>query len=102
MNRRAREAAGTRRGSRRRRATGTRRPCGPAADAAAVPQQDPPSRSLQPPQYSLIVHPALDESELDDRQRHDQDKEHDRFGARESELEILEGVEVDAVDERAG
>src|SRR5438309_3168092 len=50
---------------------------------------------------SLVMHQPLDKAELNDRQRHDQDKEHDRFGACETELEILEGVEIDAVHERA-
>src|SRR6266705_3772327 len=50
---------------------------------------------------SLVMHESLDEAELDDRERHDQDEEHDRFGARESELEVLERVEIDAVDERS-
>src|SRR4029077_2486405 len=53
------------------------------------------------PPHSLVMHQSLDEAELNDRQCHDQDEEDDRFGARESELEVLEGVEIDAVDERA-
>ena len=39
------------------------------------------------------MHQPLDKAELNDRQRHDQDKEHDRFCARKTKLEILEGVE---------
>src|SRR5207245_7362493 len=47
---------------------------------------------------SLVMHQALHEAELDDREPEHQDKEHDRFGARESELAVLECVEIDAVD----
>src|SRR5437588_6782863 len=50
---------------------------------------------------SLVVHPALDDLELDHRQREHEDEEDHRLRARVAELEVLEGVQVDAVDERA-
>src|SRR5438132_4649568 len=51
---------------------------------------------------SLIVHPTLDEAELHEGQRQDEREEDDRLRARQSELEVLERVEVDAVDQRSG
>src|SRR5437868_3171783 len=100
MSTRARGAAGTPRGPRRSSAARRTRPCGPAAAAAAAPQRNPSWRS--PPRWrSLVMDQSLDEAELNDRQRHDEDEEHHRFGAREPELEVLEGVQIDAVNERA-
>src|SRR5437588_7628888 len=48
---------------------------------------------------SLVVDPPLDDLELDDGEREHQDEEDHGLRARVAELEILEGVEVDAVDE---
>src|SRR5688572_24905843 len=50
---------------------------------------------------SLVMHPPLDEAELDERERHDQEEKDHCLRARVSELEVLERVLIDAVHEHA-
>ena len=47
------------------------------------------------------MHSPLDDLELDDRQDEHEEEQHDGLRAGEPELEVLERVEIDAVDERA-
>src|SRR5438445_1968853 len=51
---------------------------------------------------SLVMNQPLDETELNEREDEHQREEHDRLRAGEAELEVLERIEVDAVDERPG
>src|SRR3954465_11636237 len=50
---------------------------------------------------SLVMHPSLADAELDDRERHHEQQQDHRLRARESELEVLERVLIDAVDEHS-
>ena len=43
--------------------------------------------------------PSLDKAELDEREPHNEQKQDDRLRARETELKVLERVQVDAVHE---